>query len=66
MRRKEQETTVHKKWLNLHRGGKSYFEIANEVRKSRYIVRSVIKRFKDSDNFQNMQRSIKTYRKKTN
>lgn len=58
MGRKGQETTESERKiiLNLHKNNKSYGEIGKIVNRSPYTVRSVIKRFKGSNNLKNRAR----------
>lgn len=59
MGRKTKETTIseRKLILNLHEQGKSYLEIGYIIKKSRFTVRSVIKRFFGKANLINATRS---------
>lgn len=59
MGRKGKETTVSERKiiLNLHNQNKTYAEIAKAINRSRYTVRSVIKRLKGKENVEDHSRS---------
>ncbi|XP_066154682.1 uncharacterized protein [Euwallacea fornicatus] len=59
MGRKGEETTVSERKIivNLRRDGKSYSDIATIVKRSRYTVRNILKRFETGNDFLNKPRS---------
>ena len=59
MSRKTKETAIEERKiiLNLYKMNKSYNEIAQIINRSRFTVRSVIKRFKSEENLENQIRS---------